>query len=97
MKTHTFKGLDGKRRKFEVTHDFVYGWTSHPDEPGHETNVTPPGTYKVSERQALDTHIHEGIHSVVGKKLTEAQVDHLGSQLARWLWRLGYRRPEDDG
>jgi hypothetical protein len=49
----------------------------------------------LDERTEIDIAIHEGLH-VLFPDLPEVDVDTAGKTLADLLWRLGYRRKEDD-
>ena len=79
IRTHTFRG----RRYRVVADEVVQGYV---DRVGREVYVAaglPP-------RRALDVAIHEAIHAEE-PDLPEATVKRLGSGVARFLWRLGYR------
>lgn len=60
-----------------------------------------PNEYRIEldpdldERTEIDIGIHEGLH-VLFPYLPESDVDNAGKALADLLWRLGYRRKEDD-
>ena len=60
-----------------------------------------PNEYRIEldpnldERTEIDIGIHEGLH-VLFPDLPEIDVDNAGTALADLLWRLGYRRKEDD-
>jgi len=47
----------------------------------------------VGDRDFLRIALHEAMHALHWHK-AEATVDHDSKQLARWLWRLGYRRQQ---
>ena len=49
----------------------------------------------LDDKTLLDISIHEGLH-VLMPFLTEESVDDAGKTLADLLWRLGYRRKDDD-
>lgn len=49
---------------------------------------------KLGGRQALETLIHESLHAIFDKKLSERQVENAGRDIAGFLWRLGYRVDE---
>ena len=49
----------------------------------------------LEDRTELDIAIHEGLH-VLFPYLPEDAVDNAGKTLADLLWRLGYRRKEDE-
>lgn len=48
-----------------------------------------------SERDMLDTIVHEALHACRAELAEEAVAD-TASDIARLLWRLGYRRVVDD-
>lgn len=62
-----------------------------PTRPGKQIRV------RVSLRgeARLSTLIHEALHAFAFDHLDESVVDKFGNDLARILWRLGYRGPED--
>jgi hypothetical protein len=49
----------------------------------------------LSEEETLDVIIHEILHAADWHK-TEEWVDQVATDLAKILWRLGYRRKEED-
>jgi hypothetical protein len=49
----------------------------------------------LDERTEIDIGIHEGLHCLF-PWLPESEVDTAGKTLADLLWRLGYRRKEDE-
>lgn len=63
-------------------------------------SVSPPGRTRVirirksklSERQTLETVLHELVH-LLDWDVEEAAVERRARLLAKVLWRLGYRRP----
>lgn len=42
-------------------------------------------------RSRLETEIHEAIHASMGPTISEEAVEHTARDIARLLWRLGYR------
>lgn len=49
----------------------------------------------LSGLERLDTEIHEALHACLWD-LDEHAVNESASDIARFLWRLGYRLPEPD-
>ena len=43
-------------------------------------------------RKRLEIELHEGLHAALGPTVAEETVTAAASDLARVLWRLGYRR-----
>ena len=50
---------------------------------------------RLAGQSHLDIALHEGLH-VLFPHLDEATVDAAGTILADLIWRLGYRRPDDE-
>lgn len=50
----------------------------------------------LSEKDTLETVIHEALHAADWHK-DEPWVDHVSRDIARILWRLGWRRPSVEG
>lgn len=63
------------------------GDCSDPGRPGHEIRIRTG----VSEKRELEVLIHEVLHAADWWK-DERWVEEVGRDLARLLWRLGYRR-----
>ncbi len=68
----------------------VDGMCSEPDKPGKSITVAASLT---GERR-LDVIIHEMLHAADWHK-DEEWVEQVASDIARALWRLGYRGPTD--
>ena len=49
----------------------------------------------LAPRVFLETGIHEAMHAL-NWAIPEAIVEERARELSRWLWRLGYRRVEDE-
>jgi hypothetical protein len=62
---------------------------------GKVTRVIRVATWQ-HEEDALDTWVHEAMHAIWPSK-PEAEVASASAELARMLWRLGYRRAYDPG
>jgi len=87
IKSHSFRGL---RYLVHVKHK-LDGWA---EVPGRE----PRGIYcdpTQTPRRFLETCIHEAMHAE-DKDVPEQVVDRRAKSMERWLWRLGYRRVEDE-
>jgi len=50
---------------------------------------------ELDQKTMLDIGLHEGLH-VLFPYLPEDQVNDAGTSLADLLWRLGYRRKDED-
>jgi len=62
--------------------------------PAEVPGVEPRGIYvdpELSPKSFLETAIHEAMHAE-DKDITEAVINRRASSMARWLWRLWYRR-----
>ena len=82
IKSHTFRGI---RYIVELHH--IYGYA---EIPGHEPKylyIDP----EQSPNQFLETAVHEAMHCE-DKDVPEQVIDRRAKSMARWLWRLGYRR-----
>ena len=60
-------------------------------EPNKELVIDP----RAGGFARLDTIIHESMHACV-PDLDEEAVDETSEDIAKLLWRLGYRGPDDD-
>lgn len=50
---------------------------------------------KQSERELLDTILHEGLHASLGiEGLSERKVTETAQSLSSLLWKMGYRAPK---
>lgn len=84
MKTHTFNG-----RRFVLDTDSRIG--GYTESPGM---IVVPELYvdaSLTGRKHLEIAVHESLHACFDAA-TEQQVDRCGKDIARFLWRLGYRR-----
>ena len=82
MKTATFNG-----RRFRVWSDQqVIGFA---DIPGDDPAIYVDPTLKAKPH--LETAVHEALHACF-PSATEDDIEQKGRDVARWLWRLGYRR-----
>ena len=83
IKTHTFRG-----QAFDVTFtEDVDGLCVKPNHPKGEVLLfteRPP-------KQFLESAIHEAMHAM-NWSIPEDVILERAHELARWLWRLGYRR-----
>jgi hypothetical protein len=68
----------------------THGECDPPDLPNKQIRVGA----KLDEKDTLETIIHEALHAADWDK-TEAWIEEVGRDIARILWRLGYR--VDDG
>lgn len=67
------------------------GECDHPSTPGKEIRVRKG----MSEQDTLETIVHECLHAADWHR-SEPWVEEVGRDVARLLWRLGYRRKELD-
>lgn len=82
IRTHTFRGV-----KYGVDlHQKPYkGLCIAPETTAEITIMRPLAT-----RMGLNVAIHEAVHALC-PEVKECDVNDLANELARWLWRLGYR------
>ena len=66
------------------------GSCDSPDKPDKEIKVLK----RLIGREELDTLLHEALHACFWH-LDEEYVDQAASDLARALWRLGYRKVDE--
>jgi hypothetical protein len=84
MKSHTFNGT-----KYTIWTDAkIDGFADLPKERDNMTLYVDP---MIPGMGHLDTAVHEAIHACF-HDATETLVGHAGRDIARFLWRLGYRR-----
>jgi len=85
--------IRGKRWRFRfgATPEGFTGLCDSPDTKNKTITVNP----KQSQLDVLDTCCHEILHAAYWD-LGEEAVEETATDLARALWRLGYRRQEDD-
>lgn len=87
VRTHTFS-----TGKFRLLFDRLHGICVYPDadapnQPDERTIIIDPD---LKGQARLETLIHESLHAE-NHDLTEEQVTAAGRNIARLLWRLGYR------
>ena len=97
MRTHEFSSGE-----FKIHHEEMLGLCCHPDSDGTEKSITISPKLKGLKR--LDVVIHESLHAefvTLRKRLfskkgadEEEWVDDAASNIASFLWRMGYRRKE---
>ncbi len=97
VKSHTFRGKRygirfmsksklqkyGKAKEDEV----VYGLCSHPSKKGKRLCFDR----SAKDLEALETFVHESGHAV-WNDLDEEAITEGSKDIAKFLWRLGYRR-----
>jgi hypothetical protein len=97
IKTHTFRirKRNGQivRRRYEIIYGPVDGMC---DTITAERKPLLINRTDMATCGYLETVIHESIHAV-RPYISEACVTHMGEELARFLWRMGYRIKEKDG
>jgi len=82
VKTHTFCG-----RKYHICFDRLDGWTDTVDDGKKWLLVARD----LGTQAGLETLIHEALHAC-DWKARENEVTDTARDIARFLWRLGYRR-----
>ena len=88
--------LNNKRWRFSRKYDLgrsaeghpVLGKCDPPDQPNKGIRVLAT----LKGEKELDTIIHEALHAAAWTVLDEGFVDQTAEDLARLLWRLGYRK-----
>ena len=87
VRTHVFRRQRWKIR-FDRLLPHAYGECSH----GERKIAIDPN---VGGLGRLDVLVHEAMHACF-PDLDEDEVDEYSWDIARFLWRLGYRGPDDD-
>ena len=82
MKTHTFCG-----RKYHVCLDRLDGWADQQDDDKKWLLVNRD----LGTKAGMETAIHEALHAC-DWKARENEVTLTARDIARFLWRLGFRR-----
>lgn len=82
MKTHTFCG-----RKYHICFDELDGWSDQKD----DNRKWLMAMRSLDTKAGLETLIHEALHAC-DWKARENKVTDTARDIARFLWRLGYRR-----
>ena len=84
VRTHSFSGV---KYQIYINEDGVLGYCDNANEKEKlELAILVP----LNTQQGLEIAIHEAVHALC-PKVREDEVCGLGKELARWLWRLGYR------
>ena len=78
------------RLRFVKLDPRTHGECDDPSTPGKEIRIAKG----IGEKETLDTIIHEALHAADWHK-GEPWVEQVASDVARILWRLGYRRKLD--
>lgn len=81
VKTHTFCG-----RKYHIMTEVLDGWTDQQDDDQQWLLIMRP----LDTRAGLETAIHEALHAC-DWKAKENEVTDVARDIARFLWRLGWR------
>jgi hypothetical protein len=82
VKTHTFRG-----RRYYISREKIDGYCEIPGEPADEIWINPG----LNPKDTLETEIHEALHALMRTR-SDRLVTPMGRDLARFLWRLGYRK-----
>ncbi len=88
MHSHRFRGT-----KYRISTDCVvdgYAEVPGPRKP-REIYINPD----LSPKIFLEKAIHEAMHAEDPKIKSEQVIIRRSKSLARWLWRLGYRRKDE--
>ncbi len=85
IKTHTFRG-----KVFDVSFE---GSTEGYCVAAHQKRGEVVLCEERPPKQFLETAIHEAMHAL-NWSIGEPIIEERARELARWLWRLGYRREE---
>jgi len=83
VRTHTFCG-----NKYEIDFDECAGFC---EEPHPKMPTLYVGMNELSEPEQLRVLIHESLHACDWQK-QEVLVHQTSKDIARFLWRLGYRK-----
>ena len=82
MKTHTFRG-----KRYRILTPHTKNWYGEEDAVSRTIKIAR----NQDEPRLLETQIHEGLHACL-PDLDEAAVDATARDVARFLWRDGWRR-----
>jgi len=85
VKTHTFCS-----RKYHISTDRLDGMAEQEDDGRRWLYVMRP----MQTRAGLETTIHEALHAC-DWRARENEVTDIARDIARFLWRLGWRRVND--
>lgn len=88
IKTHKFGD-----RVFRIEEHGVCGQVTTPDPPGKPPRPELMVDHRLKGLAQLETWVHEAMHAA-NPRLSEAVVTRDAHDIARLLWRLGYRRTE---
>lgn len=85
IKSHTFRG-----KRFTVAvYNTIQGYTENAAAPSGKREIYVNGA--LTPRKFLEVAVHEAMHAEDPSE-AEGVVGRRAAALARWLWRLGYRR-----
>ncbi len=91
VKSHIFRG-----RRYRIKHvppskiKDEYGWCDGPERKCKTIAIDN----SLEELQQLDTYIHEAFHAS-NWDIDEAAVEQTATDIAKFLWRLGYRKVDN--
>ena len=85
IKSHSFRGI----RYLIQVENKIDGWAEVPGVEPRSIYVDP----ELPPRHHLETAIHEAMHAE-DHEASEQVIGRRAKSLARWLWRMGYRRIE---
>ncbi len=85
IKSHTFSGV-----KYDIDLDPCLGYC---DEPSPARPTLFIDWHSMSDKEGLRVAIHEAMHACNWNK-SEEVVDENSKDIARFLWRLGFRPSE---
>lgn len=90
VKTHKFS-----RGVYAINFLAVHGECLEPDDPGKPSRREIWIQEGLTPKQTLETILHEALHAEIGSDHRQEDMIHrAGKNIARLLWRLGYRRSE---
>lgn len=76
----------------KIEFERIYGLHLRPDRPGEIVPMSVSLDPSLKGCKFLDLALHEGLHAEGFED--EKVVDRTATNLAKFLWRLGYRRTE---
>ncbi len=83
----------GKRWRLLFKRMKGHGLCHHPEKPFKEIHINS----SLRGRDCLEAITHEYLHATAHDLLSEEWVEEAAHDLARILWRLGYRREKENG
>ena len=92
INSHIF---NGKRYKIEFKNRKVIVTMGDCDPPNEKNRKIRLWTKGITKRKFLVNCIHEALHAE-DWEMSESKVQRISSDIGRFLWRLGYKKSDDE-